>query len=289
MENGQGKSEHIVSLNLTHDEEMIGSFDILDGESGKTYSLPVWDGGNRDNLYISPLDPKVDLHVRDVTYLSDVLDSDVYNRIQHAYDTSQMDSLILHEDDLQHGKSEMIENERFANWIERSENSSPSFTEKEMSLYQDMQEKGYPPIYALEAMKSTKDHQINLDVAEKIIKRYVNQRNEDRPLVQSKTDDQERQQYQLLSAKKDHESGTLQMKYMDRNNAGFKSKTFSYSKESGMVSEYETNMIMDRSNLLSPKMTMIKEINIQEVKQESIQSINEKTTTHITHEEGLER
>ncbi|RXZ02140.1 hypothetical protein [Fictibacillus sp. S7] len=266
MENGKSKSEHIVSLNLTHDEEMIGYFDMLDVDSGKTYSLPIWDGGNRDNLYISPLDPKVDLHVRDVTYLSDVLGSDVYNRIQHAYDTSELDSFILHEDDLKHGKSELIENARFANWVERSENSLHSFTDKEMELYQEMQDKGYPPITALEIMKSTKDHQFTLDEAEKIIKRYVDQRNEDGLLVLSKTDNQQTQQYQLLSANKDHESGTLQMKYMDRNNAGFTFKTFSYSKESGVVSEYETNMIRDRGNILSPNRTMIKEINIQEMK-----------------------
>ncbi|MDM5196513.1 hypothetical protein QUF79_00155 [Fictibacillus enclensis] len=290
MENSQSKSEHIVALNLSHEEEMIGSFDMLDGDSGKTYSLPIWDGGNRDNLYISPLDPKVDLHVRDVTYLSDVLGSDVYNRVQHAYDTSELDSLILHEDDLQHGKSELIENERFANWVERSENSLHSFTDKEMALYKEMQDKGYPPIYALEALKTTKDYEITLDDAEKIIKKYVDQRNEDGPRVQSKTDDQQRQQYQLLSANKDHESGTLKMKYLDRSNSGFKSRTFSYSEESGMVTEYETSMIKDRANLLSPKMTMIKEINIQEMKQESVQSIyKEKTTTHITREEGLER
>ena len=48
------KSEHVVSLNMVPDGEAIGSIDMLDGDTGKTYSLGVFDGGNRDNTVCMP-------------------------------------------------------------------------------------------------------------------------------------------------------------------------------------------------------------------------------------------
>lgn len=283
------KSEHVVSLNMVPDGEAIGSIDMLDGDTGKTYSLGVFDGGNRDNLYVCPLDPMVDMEERDVTYMKDLLSPDVYENVRNAYDNLDFDSMILHNDDLKMDKSELVQNERFANWSERIENGDMNFSEKEMSLYQEMTNEGFPKLDALEARIGNKDNDISMDSAEKIISDYVGQMNEEKPLVHSKTDNQLREQYQLLSTEKDGDM--LKMKYLDRNDSGFSSKTFAYNQESGMVTEMDTTMVRGHDNLIGPETTVVDSININEMKSQiNTQSITEeKTITRITREEGIER
>ena len=197
--------------------------------------------------------------------------------------------MILHDDDLEMDKSELVQNERFANWSERIENGDMNFSEKEMSLYQEMTNEGFPKLDALEARTGNKDNDISMDSAEKIISDYVGQMNEEKPLVHSKTDNQLREQYQLLSTEKDGDM--LKMKYLDRNDSGFSSKTFAYNQESGMVTEMDTTMVRGRDNLVGPETTVVDSINIQEMKSQiNTQSITEeKTITRITREEGMER
>ena len=287
------KSDHIVSLNLLYEGEgeTIGSIDMLDGDTGKTYSLDIWDGGNRNNLYVCPLNPKVDRGERDVEYLKDILSPDVLESIKNSYDKQEVDSLILYDDDLKIDKSKFLQNERFANWIDRIENGDRNFSDKEISIYQEMTKDDYPVLDALEANTQMKDNDISFDDAEKIISGYVKKMNEENPLVDSKTDNQSRQQYELLSTDKDPDSDTMKMKYLDRNNLGVGTKTFSYNQESGMVTEMDTTMVRGHDNLIGPETTVVDRININEMKSQiNTQSITEeKTTTRITQEEGMER
>ena len=240
-------------------------------------------------LYVCPLDPKVDMEARDVTYMKDLLSPDVYENLRNAYDTLEFESMILHNDDLEMDKSELVQNERFANWSERIENGDMNFSEKEMSLYQEMTNEGFPKLDALEVRTGNKDNDISMDSAEKIISDYVGQMNEEKPLVNSKTDNQLKEQYQLLSTEKDGDM--LKMKYLDRNDSGFSSKTFAYNQESGIVTEIDTTMVRGRDNLVGPETTVVDSINIQEMKSQiNTQSITEeKTITRITREEGMER
>ncbi|MGM0924640.1 MAG: hypothetical protein ACQEWW_26230 [Bacillota bacterium] len=285
------KSEHIFSLNLDSQGETIGSLDMLDGDTGKTYSLEIWDGGNKDNLYICPLDPKVDIEERDVRYINEVFTPDVCQRIEDFYKSGEPDSLILHNDDWVLDRTEVIQDERFADWIKRAENGDRNFSEKEVSLYQEMTNNGYPSLNALEARTALKDNDISLDSAEKIISDYVKQVNEDKPLIQSKTDDQYREQYQLLSTEKEGE--TLKMKYLDRDDSGFRSKTFQYNQESGMVTEMDTAMVRGRDGMLEPESTFVDSINIKEMQsqvQTNTQTITEeKTITRVTQSMEMER
>lgn len=287
------KSDHIVSLNILHEGEgeTIGSIDMLDGDTGKTYSLGIWDGGNRNNLYVCPLDPKVDREERDVEYLKDILSPEVLERIENSYDKQEVDSLILHDDDLKIDKSEFLQNERFASWIERIDNGDRNFSDKEISIYQEMTKEDYPVLDALEAKTQMKDNDISFEDAEKIISGYVKKMNEENPLVDSITDNQSRQQYELLSTDKDRDSNTMKMKYLDRNNLGVGTKTFSYNQDSGMVTEMDTTMVRGHDNLIGPETTVVESININEMKSQiNTQSIiEEKTTTRITQEEGMER
>lgn len=287
------QSDHIISLNLLHEGETIGSLDMLDGDTGKTYSLGIWDGGNRDNLYVCPLDPKIDMEERDVTYLNELLSPEVCQRVENAYDKQEIDSLVLRDDDLLIDKSELIQNERFADWMERIENGDRNFSEKELSVYQEMTKEDYPELNDLEARTDGKDNDISIDSAEKIISGYVQKMNGENPLVESKTDNQLRQQYELISTDKDYEGDSLKMKYIDRNNLGVGTKTFSYNQESGMVSEFDTKMKRGSDNMIAPEVTMIDRLNIKEMEsQVNTQSIKEeKTITHtrIAQEEGMER
>jgi hypothetical protein len=284
MVNTREKSDHIITLNLTqNNKEIIGTFDMLDGDSGKYYSLNI----DSDDLYISP---KTNIQEHDIKYLNDIVSYDVFERVKQGFNTNYQDSLLLHEDDLKSSKDELIKEARFDNWIDRIEKGELTFSDKELSLYQEMVNEGYPRINDMEK-QLVKEDEVSLNDAEKMLSVYMDRINANQPLVESRTDNQLRSRYELLSTTKDHESNELTMKFNDREDSGFSSKTLSFNKENGLVSEYNTQIVKDHQNMFVPETKLIDTFNINEISRQTIsQNIEEeKTITRITRTEGLER
>ena len=277
-------SEHVITMNVSFEEEAIGTFDILDGDTGKTYSLAVWDGGHKEECYICPFEPKVNMEEREVTFLHDVLPNDLFERVGQAYEKGQQESMTLVGKDLDYLHQEIVEGERYFDWIERIEKGNPNFSDKELEIYQSMKRDGYPEIDTMEARINARDNDISLNKAERIIDKYVDKMNESSPLVQSKTDNEYKKQYQLYSV--DIEDDTLKMKYLDRQNLGFNSKTFTYNQDTGMVSEIDTTITQG-----VPQSYLVDQRSIKEMDTHINTQTTEKTVTRITQNqmEGMER
>lgn len=292
--NNQKQSEHIVALNWGQVEgEALGSIDMLDGKTGKNYSLGIFDGGSKDDLYVCPLNPIIDEEERDVVYLDNLVSRHVFQRIQENYANLTNDSMILHEDDLLIDKEELVRDERFADWKVRLEKGDDTFSQSELKAYQEMRELEYPKIPEIESVFSKKESDISLDAAEKIVSNYVKNLNSDNPLIESKTDNTMKSQYQLTSVDKDHDFNTLQMKYLDRSNPGFSSKNFTYNQHTGSVIESDTEIIRDKDGMFSPQVTFINETNIKDLnsKVNNLNNLkqNENNHSRVVHQETLER
>jgi hypothetical protein len=291
------KSEHIVAINLDVDgKENIGTIDMLDGDGGKTYSLPIFnaDQRNRDDLYFMPYKANYPRRTRDIQYLDEILSPEVYGRVQQSiFDLKEADSLVLHDTDLKISKSQLVENERFGEWIERDQQSS--FSDKEYDLYKEMVESGFPKLEPLEEIRIKKEQgeeiDFSLDDGERLLKNYVDKINEKQPMVESRTDNNLRPRYGLGSVDKDHDINVLTMKYHDRTDFGFKHKTLSFDKGTGIVSEYNINAVSDSQNMIISDKTLIREFDIKDLSEKHIDKNkeHEKTITRITQTEALER
>ena len=277
-------SEHVITMNVSFDGEAIGTCDILDGDTGKTYSLSVWDGGHKEECYICPFEPKANMEEREVAFLHDILPKDLLERVQQAYENGSQDSMVLTKTDLNYFHQELVEGERYADWMERIAKGNPNFSDKELEIYQSMKKDGYPEIDTMEARVNAKDNDISLNKAERIIDKYVDKMNENSPLIQSKTDNEYKKQYQLHSV--DIEGDRLNMKYLDRQNLGFNSKTFTYTQDNGMVSEIDTTISKG-----VPQSYLIDRMSIKEMETHINTQTSEKTVTRITQNqmEGMER
>ena len=283
---GYERAEHVITFNITFEEEgtAIGTCDILDGETGRMYSLAVLDEGHHERTYICPFKPKVNMEERELTYLHDFLPSHIHGDIEMAHLYKQPGSTVLVGKDLNGFHEKLVEGERYADWIVRIEKGNPNFSDKELEIYQSMRKDGYPEIDTMEARVNAKESDISLNMAEKIIDKYVDKINENSTLIQSKTENEYKKQYQLHSV--NIEGDKLNMKYLDRQNLGFSSKTFTYNQDNGMVSEIDTTMTKG-----IPQSHLVDRMSIKEMETHINTQTSKKTVSRITQNqmEGMER
>lgn len=153
MNNLPGENRHLVTIEVLDKDiknEEVASIHMLDAETKEFYDLSVWhvDESNRNDLYIAPMEQDGE---RNTVYLEDVLQHDIYERVQDSiFDGKGNQSFVIHQENAKVSLDELVKGERYGKLIEKVEQKEFNLKDKEIELYKEMKKEGYDPIVAVE-------------------------------------------------------------------------------------------------------------------------------------------
>lgn len=149
----ESMNNHLVTIEVLDKDiknEEVASIHMLDAETKEFYDLSVWhvDESNRNDLYIAPMEQDGE---RNTVYLEDVLQHDIYERVQDSiFDGKGNQSFVIHQENAKVSLDELVKGERYGKLVEKVEQKDFNLKEKEIELYKDMKKEGYDPIRVIE-------------------------------------------------------------------------------------------------------------------------------------------